>query len=279
MARLASATASNSAAIACGESKSSSIAARNRATISSSRGASSIPTAAACARRTSAVEPVEGLRSGLELARSEVHRTPVVALRHRQPERAGTEVVQRFRRRDEVAGRLRHLLAVDRHHAAVDPVLRERVAGASACARSFSWCGNRRSLPPPWRSKRSPSKSSDIAEHSMCQPGPSLAPRRVPGRLARLRRLPQREVHRAALLLVDVDPGTGRFAQLRDRAVRELAVAVEARDVEVDAVLVDHVGVARCHELFDELDHLLDVLGGVRAVRRRLHVETAMRSK
>ena len=41
----------------------------------------------------------------------------------------------------------------------------------SACARSFSWCGNTRSSPPPWRSKPSPSRSSDIAEHSMCQPG------------------------------------------------------------------------------------------------------------
>ena len=38
-------------------------------------------------------------------------------------------------------------------------------------ATSFSWCGKTRSSPPPWISKRGPSSSSAIAEHSMCQPG------------------------------------------------------------------------------------------------------------
>ena len=42
---------------------------------------------------------------------------------------------------------------------------------ASVCAISFSWCGNTRSLPPPWISKSTPSSFSAIAEHSMCQPG------------------------------------------------------------------------------------------------------------
>ena len=36
---------------------------------------------------------------------------------------------------------------------------------------SFSWCGNRRSTPPPWMSKASPRYLPAIAEHSMCQPG------------------------------------------------------------------------------------------------------------
>src|SRR5690348_7823156 len=36
---------------------------------------------------------------------------------------------------------------------------------------SFSWCGNRRSTPPPWMSKASPRYLLAIAEHSMCQPG------------------------------------------------------------------------------------------------------------
>ena len=42
---------------------------------------------------------------------------------------------------------------------------------ASVCAASFSWCGNTRSMPPPWMSNSRPSSSSAIAEHSMCQPG------------------------------------------------------------------------------------------------------------
>ena len=42
---------------------------------------------------------------------------------------------------------------------------------ASVCAISFSWCGNTRSEPPPCTSNGTPSTSSAIAEHSMCQPG------------------------------------------------------------------------------------------------------------
>ena len=39
------------------------------------------------------------------------------------------------------------------------------------CASSFSWCGKRRSTPPPWISNAGPRNFSAIAEHSMCQPG------------------------------------------------------------------------------------------------------------
>ena len=42
---------------------------------------------------------------------------------------------------------------------------------AQLCAISFSWCGNLRSMPPPWMSKCGPSSATAIAEHSMCQPG------------------------------------------------------------------------------------------------------------
>ena len=42
---------------------------------------------------------------------------------------------------------------------------------ASVWAISFSWCGKTRSMPPPWIAKSRPSSFSDIAEHSMCQPG------------------------------------------------------------------------------------------------------------
>ena len=39
------------------------------------------------------------------------------------------------------------------------------------CARSFSWCGNSRSPPPPWMSNVSPRWRHAIALHSMCHPG------------------------------------------------------------------------------------------------------------
>ncbi|SKF62227.1 Uncharacterised protein [Mycobacteroides abscessus subsp. abscessus] len=42
---------------------------------------------------------------------------------------------------------------------------------ARDCASSFSWCGKRRSMPPPWMSKESPRYLPAMAEHSMCHPG------------------------------------------------------------------------------------------------------------
>src|SRR5690625_1299151 len=39
------------------------------------------------------------------------------------------------------------------------------------CASSFSWCGNRKSRPPPWISKCEPKYLVAIAEHSICHPG------------------------------------------------------------------------------------------------------------
>ena len=48
-------------------------------------------------------------------------------------------------------------------------------SAAVDCAISHSWCGNIRSMPPPWMSNRSPRYLVLMAEHSMCQPGnPSL---------------------------------------------------------------------------------------------------------
>ena len=54
---------------------------------------------------------------------------------------------------------------------------------ASDWARSHSWCGKIRSLPPPCRSMVVPSSRRASAEHSMCQPGSARAPQRLPRRL------------------------------------------------------------------------------------------------
>ena len=124
---------------------------------------------------------------------------------------------------------------------------------ASVWASSHSWWGKIRSSPPPWMSNDS-----------------TGAPRAVPGRLARLGRIPQSEVTRVPLAIVHLDAGAG--LQLVEVLARELAVGREPPDLEVD-VAVHHVGVAAGDEPLDEPDHLRQVLGRLGLDVRRLHAE------
>ena len=100
--------------------------------------------------------------------------------------------------------------------------------------------------------------------------GATLAPRRVPGRLAGLGGLPECEVERVLLDVVDVDARAG--LQILDRLVAELAVVLEFQRAVVH-VTVDLVGVALVDERRDEVDDLLDVLGGLRVHGRLADAE------
>ncbi len=91
---------------------------------------------------------------------------------------------------------------------------------------------------------------------------PSLAPRGVPGRLARLGRLPQREVERVLLGLVDLDPGAGPLPQVVEAPVDELAVAGHVLHPQIHAGVGD-VGGAAVDQRLHEVDHLVDERRGV----------------
>src|SRR5262249_460831 len=91
--------------------------------------------------------------------------------------------------------------------------------------------------------------------------GTPFAPRSGPRRLARLGRLPEREVARIALALVDLDTGPGE--QLVEVLPGQTTVGRKSRDLEID-VTVDDVGDAGADELLDEPDHLADVVGRLR---------------
>ena len=84
--------------------------------------------------------------------------------------------------------------------------------------------------------------------------GAALAPRRVPGRLAGFGGLPEREVERVLLDVVDVDARAG--LQVLDRLVAELAVVLELQRAVVH-VAVDLVGVALVDERRDEVNDCL----------------------
>ena len=86
----------------------------------------------------------------------------------------------------------------------------------------------------------------------------SLAPGRIPRRLARLLRLPEREVHRVALVGVGVDARAG--LQVVKVLPAELAVGGEGLRVVVDVAVVAGVGEALGLQLLDQVDDLGDML-------------------
>ena len=99
----------------------------------------------------------------------------------------------------------------------------------------------------------------------------SLAPGAVPGRLARLRRLPEREVHRVMLALVDLD-ARARLHVLELPAA-ELAVAVELFDAVEDVAVVERVGVALVDKRLDHLDDVRHRLAHARVAVGAMYIE------
>ena len=100
--------------------------------------------------------------------------------------------------------------------------------------------------------------------------GASLAPRALPERLAGLRGLPEREVERALLALVDLDARAG--VELFEALLRELAVLGEARHAEVD-VAVRFIGVALFDKLLDDVDDCVDFVRRARVDGRAADAE------
>ena len=82
--------------------------------------------------------------------------------------------------------------------------------------------------------------------------------------------LPQREVARVLLLLVDLHARA--FLELVEHLARQPAVARELGDLEVD-VAVPLVGHALVEQIADDLPHLRDELGRARHVVRWSHVQ------
>ena len=151
-------------------------------------------------------------------------------------------------------------------------VARPRATGP-ARSRGAGSAGRRRR-----RGCRTPGRGTcrAIAEHSMCQPGrpgpQGAGQAAVSGSVSFLRpfqsaksrgsRLPRGSASAGGLHVVEALPG-------------QLAVRRPGAHVEVDVAraVLGGVGVAARDQLADQLDHLRDVAGRARLVRRRQHVE------
>ena len=160
---------------------------------------------------------------------------------------------------------LGHLLIVHIDEAVVHPVAGERTAvGALALGDLVLVVGEDEVLPA---AVQVDGLAQMGAAHGAALDVPAGAAHAVgafPGRLAGLGGLPDSEVggvflqvilHLAAQLAVAA-------LQIVQLEVAELAVLRVALDAEVDVAVLGHIGVARVDQVLDDVQNLLDVLGG-----------------
>ena len=192
--------------------------------------------------------------------------TAVVARQHEESDRLGGIVFQHTAQREEIAERLRHLLVVDAHEAVVHPHVHELASGRRLALRDLVLVVGKLEVHPPAVDVEMLSEAGGRHRGAFDVPaGPARSPRRIPARLAGLRRLPQHEVERVVLGLVDLDPRTA--AQILGPAIRQRSVGRERAHVVVDVAVCAPVRGAVADQALHHRDDGLDVRGGA-----RLHV-------
>ena len=165
---------------------------------------------------------------------------------------------------EEPARRLRHLRAVHPQEVRVHPVADERLARRGLGLRDLALVMREEVV---LATRVDVEGLAEVRHrHGRALDMPSrvtAAPRRLPLlQVAGLRRAPEREVERVALVRVDLDAGAG-LALVGRLRVQPRAVPGERRRVEVHPVRRD-VRVPLRDEALDEGDHRRDVLGRLR---------------
>ena len=205
------------------------------------------------------VERGQGPGGGGDVLRAHLHVRAVVGPEDQQPQRPGAVGVDGLLQRGEVAERAGHLLAADVDHGVVEPVAGEALPGALRLGPLVLVVGEDE-VHAAAVDVEAFAQQPDRHGRALDVPaGPARAPGRLPRRLAGLGRLPQGEVDRRALALVDLDPGAGRLQQVVEPAVGEVPVVGEALDREVHAGL-GGVGPSGRHQLGHQVEHLGDEL-------------------
>ena len=172
---------------------------------------------------------------------------------------------------EEVAERLAHLLVVDVDKAVMQPVVDELAAvGGLRLGNLILMVREGEVAAAAVDVDRLSEVAVGHGRALNVPAGAALAPRRVPGRLTGFGGLPEREVERVLLDVVDVDARAG--LQIFDRLVAELAVVLEVQRAVVH-VTVDLIGVALVDERRDDVDDLLDVFGRLRVHGRLADAE------
>ncbi len=200
-----------------------------------------------------------------------LQRAPVVCAEQEEAEHGRIVPRDEVANRQRVAQRLRHLLAAQVHHAVVQPVAREGLAGDALGLGDLAFVMREDEVLAAAVDVERLTEIADGHGRALDMPArPPGSPRAVPGGLAGLRALPQREVAGVALAFVDLHASAGQ--EVLEVLAGKLAVGGKPANLEVDVPLHD-VAVAAGDEALDHRDHLGNMLGGLGLHLRRQHAE------
>jgi hypothetical protein len=201
----------------------------------------------------------------LEASRGEVERRAVVRAEIEQSQGLGGRPLRHLGDRQDVAQRLGHLFGARGDHPVVHPEAREGPTGVGLRLRDLVLVVREDQVGAAAMDVESLAQVALRHGRALEVPaGSPRAPRAVPRRLARLGSLPEREV--VNVLLVGIDLLARRHVV--EPLMRQLAVLREAPHAEVDAAVAHRVGEVLRDQPLDQGDHVVDVLGRARLVRR-----------
>ena len=167
--------------------------------------------------------------------------------------------------------RFGHFLALQVHHPVVEPEVGQGAAVGPLRLGDLVFVVGENQIRPPGVDVERGSQVFGRHRRTFDVPtGTARPPRRLPGGLPRLGRLPQGEVQRVALGLPRLHPGPG--PQPVGVAARQLPVALRAPHPEIN-VPPGRVGQTPLHQPGDQVPHLPDVGGGGRLDVRRGDVQ------
>ena len=182
--------------------------------------------------------------------------------------------------REEVILRLRHFLVVDGDKAIVEPIARKFHVSVDAWIRLCDLILMMREDQITAAAVEVKRLTEILHRHRRALDVPARAsfpPRAVPRGLARLCRLPQSEVHRMMLRLVDLDART--CLHVIKTASAEASVRSKCLNAVVDVACLRNVGIAALDQRLDHVDDVVHRLGDARKYISTMHIQRIHRRK
>lgn len=202
----------------------------------------------------------------------EVDRAAILRAEHEHAHRFQIKFLGDVAHGEEVAQRLAHLLVIHIDESVVHPVMDERLARRALALGDLVFVVREDEILAAAVDIQRLAEVFHAHRRAFDMPARTAhPPRRFPRRLARLLRFPDGEIHRMALVRVNVDARAA--LQILKVLAAELAVAGERLRIVVNVAVVAGIGQALVDQLLNQRDDIRDMLGRARIDRRALDAQ------